>query len=193
MDSVDIDMSGVQQLKVDITTLDLSDPKYCTLVLNFNVPASIVENNVPHTYNQVLENIAQFIEQHFNTTSVIFQVTASYYLVHSQTADSRLWTGSFNPANNQSSTLSGNIFESYQSAQYFIQTIEQSSVPQHITNCLQWDSEDSDWNFDSLASIIICVQIKIVPTHDFITNNGLDVNRNGRGRQRSILTKIYPF
>ena len=60
-------MSGVQQLKVDITTLELEDPQYCTLILNFNIPASIVENNVPYTYDEVLDNISQYIVNNFNT------------------------------------------------------------------------------------------------------------------------------
>ena len=185
-------MSGMQQLKVDITTLDLLNSQYCTLVLNFNIPASIVEENVPFTFNQVLVNIAEFLVRHFSANNVLFQVTASYYLVHSRTADRRLWTGSFNPANNQSSTLSGNIFESFNSAREFVQTVEQYSSPQHIVNCLKWDSEESDWDFEGLASIIVCVQIKVLPSDLFIQNNGLDVNR-GRGRQRCIVTKIYPF
>ena len=185
-------MSGVQQLKVDITTLELEDPQYCTLILNFNIPASIVENNVPLTYNEVLENISQYIQNNFNTNNVLFQVTAAYYLVHSKTSDNRLWTGSFNPANNQSSTLSGHFFESFNSAQTFIQTIQQSSAPQHIANCLKWDGDESDWNFESLASIIVCVQIKVLSSNDFITNNNLD-NYGGRGRKRCIITKIYPF
>ena len=183
-------MSGVTQLKLDVTTLS-TENNTVPIILNFNIPASVVEENVPQTFDQVLNNIAEFIERHFDTGGVIFQVTAAYYLVHVETEDRRLWTGSFYPIGNHSSSLSGQIFQAYNNSPSFVRRVKEFSLPQNIAACLRWGGEESNWTFDSLASIITSVQTTLAHDHVFLTANDL-LQTRGRHQRRHI-TKIYPF
>ena len=184
-------MSGVTQLKLDVTTLRKTEENTVPVILNFNIPASVVEDNVPQTFDQVLNNIAEFLVKHFHTRDVIFQVTASYYLEHAETGDRRLWTGSFYPVGNHSSSLSGPIFQAFQNSPSFVRRVKEFSLPQNIAACLRWGGEESNWRFESLASIITSAQVGLHENHVFLSANDLLLNR--RGHQRRHVTKLYPF
>ena len=183
-------MSGVQEIKVDITALN-PERNQCPVILNFNIPASVVQDNVPQSFDYVLNNIANYVGQHFLHDTVNFQLTATYYLVNTRTGDTRLWTGSFFPAGNHSASLSGPFFQAFRSPHSFVERIKDFSLPQNIVTCLKWGGEDSDWTFDSIASIIASVQVKLSVNDDFIRNNELLANR--RGHNRRIVTKFFPF
>ena len=183
-------MSSVQDIKVDITALN-PEENQCPVILNFNIPSSVVEDNVPQSFDYVLDNIATYVGHHFLHDAVLFQLTASYYLVNTKTGDTRLWTGSFFPAGNHSASLSGPFFQAFRSPQSFVERIKEFSLPQNIVTCLKWGGEDSDWTFDSIASIIASVQVKLSQDNVFIGNNELLNNR--RGHNRRIVTKFFPF
>ena len=184
-------MSGVQQLKLDVTTLSLEN-NTVPVVLNFNIPVSVVEENIPQPFDEVLNNIAECIKNNFDGgAEVLFQVTASYYLVHVETEDRRLWTGSFYPGGNHSASLSGVIFQAFNNSPSFVQRIKEFSLPQNIAAYLKWGGEESKWTFDSLASIITSVQVQLPPDHEFLRANDLLINR--ARHQRRHITKFYPF
>ena len=184
-------MSGVTQLKLDITVLASEDIDSSPLVLNFNIPVGVVETNVPLTFDQVLTDISNYIVSEFDPSSVLFQVTATYYLSNTKTGDRRLWTGSFYPSGNHSASLSGFIFLSFDNPQAFVQRVKEYSEPRNVVACLQWGGEESHWIFDGLASIIPSVQISVPKNHNFLLKNGLLQNRPRH--QRRALTKIHPF
>ena len=106
-------MGSNQQLKVDITTISLDQPGFYLLLLNFNIPRSIVEENLPLSLEQVLIDVAKFLHHHFFPLPLYYQVTASYNLLNRETGDTRLFTGSFAPGSANTSSLSGDIFKTF--------------------------------------------------------------------------------
>ena len=181
---------GVQQIKLDATSLR-SENERVTVVLNFNIPTSVVEEDEPVTFLEVLNNIATYLSHNFDTQQLVFQVTAAYYLSNKKNGNRQLWTGSFYPVGNHTSCLSGPVFQAFRNSESFVQRVIRYSSPQNVVDCLGWGGEDSDWTFDSLASIIVSVQTQLRENHSYLRNNGLLDIRGGH--QRRIITKIYPF
>ena len=185
-------MGSNQQLKVDITTIGVDQPGFYLLLLNFNIPRSIVEENLPLSLEQVLIDVAKFLHHHFFPLPIYYQVTASYNLLNRETGDTRLFTGSFSPGSANISSLSGDIFKSFR-RDTFPGQVQQYATQANILNCLQRpNDEDSKWTFQSLASLIINCQLQLKGTHTFIVQKNLLLTRGNRHGRRHI-NIVHPW
>jgi hypothetical protein len=139
-------------LKVIQTSLESLEGRYI-LVNNINVPADMLGDL---SINTRIEN---FIRQEYPTDNKIeFEISASYELVHKDTQESRIWTGSFNPR------LDFQIFpkQDYKQPtfQLYMQTYFKRSV---IFERLLSFSNDTKWVIHQLISAILVVQSEIFP------------------------------
>lgn len=181
-----------QVLKMDVTTLDAGERDQYLLMVNFNIPVSVMQEDRPLTLDQVLTNVGDFLYWQFVPEPVFYQVTASYTLRHRHTGDERLFTGSFCPKTNNISSLSGSVFRFF-SLDTFNREVKQFTTPQNIIACLEWPSDDdSDWSFDSLSSVIINCQVKVGQYHKFIVRRDLLLTRGTR-RGRRHVTFLHPW
>ena len=184
-------MTSNQQLKVDITTVGLDQPGSYLLLLNFNIPSSIVEDNLPLLLEHVLIEVAEFLQNNFSPLPIYYQVTASYNLLNRETGDTRLFTGSFCPGSAYISSLSGDIFELFE-RESFPGQVQQNATQANILNCLQRpDDDDSKWTFQSLASLIINCQLEVRGNHTFIQQKSLLLARGRHGRRH--ITIVHPW
>ena len=185
-------MASDQVFKLDVTTLDTGEHEQYMLMLNFNVPKSILEDDQPLPLEQVLIDVADLLDQEFYPEPVYFQVTASYNLRHRHTGDERLFTGSFCPKTSQISSLSGPVFRHFQKAT-FSQEVRQFTTPENILSCLEWpEDDDSDWSFLSLSSVILNCQVKVNWHNQYIMRKDL-LNNRGRRHGRRHVTLVHPW
>ena len=181
-----------QVFKLDVTTLDAGERGKYLVMLNFNLPKSMVEDDEPHSLEQGLSDVANLLDQEFFPEPVYYQVTASYNLRHRHTGDERLFTGSFMPKSSQMSSLSGPIFRLFQKPTFY-REVREFTTPENILSCLEWpEDDDSDWSFLSLSSVILNCQVKVSWYNQFIVRRDLLNTRGGRHGRRHI-TFIYPW
>ena len=185
-------MGSNQQLKVDITTVGLDQPGLYLLLLNFNIPSSIVENNLPLSLEQVLIDVARYLQDNFSLLDIYYQVTASYNLLNRETGDTRLFTGSFSPGSAHASSLSGDIFKLFK-RDSFPRQVQQYTTQANILNCLERPNDtESKWSYQSLASVIINCQLQLEGNHTFIQEKSLLLARGQRHGRRHI-TIVHPW
>ena len=181
-----------QLFKLDVTTLDAGEHEMYMLMLNFNIPKSVVEEDQPFSLEEATEDVALFVDNQFLLEPVFYQVTASYYLRHRQSGDERLFTGSFCPKANHTTSLSGPVFRLLRGAT-FSQEVRQFTTPQNILDCLDWPEDDeSDWSFLSLASVILNCQVKLSWHNRFIRRHNLLSARGNRHGRRHV-TLPHPW
>jgi len=188
-------MQSNQHIKVDITSVDATDGSYL-LLLNFNLPKTVVEDNVPVSKVQVLNDIVTYLEKHFSNLNIYYQVTASYNLTNKETGDKRLFTGSFCPSSANQASLSGPVFVTYSRDNFSVQ-VQSFTTEENILNCLQWPSggggdDNSDWEFSDLVSVIINCQVLVQSSHLFLKEQSLLVSRNKRHGRRRV-TSFHPW
>ena len=184
-------MQSNQHIKVDITTVDAGDGSHL-LLLNFNLPKTVVEDNVPVSQEQVLSDIVAYLDARFSDLLICYQVTASYSLIHRRTGDTRLFTGSFLPSSANLASLSGPLFTTYSSDTFSAQ-VQSFTTYENILNCLQWPrEEDSEWQFLDLVSVIVNCQVLVKSTHRFLYEESLLVSRNRRHGRRRV-TSFHPW
>lgn len=168
-----------QLLKVDQTCLP--SEHYGILVSNINIPESEFEN-----LDSVIERARQFIILDYSEVpNVQYRVCATYTLRNAETGDLRIWTGSFNPRNNETNALSD-----YQTfAPNFNTVVKNASAYENIFSNLTIRHSPTNWVFVKLNSIIISVQAKVSMSHHTILRRNL----LGRGRRsRSIRSFLLP-
>ena len=184
-------MQSNQHIKVDITSVDATDSSYL-LLLNFNLPKTVVEDNVPLSQAQVLNDIVAYLEKHFSNLNIYYQISASYNLTSKKTGDKRLFTGSFCPSSANQASLSGPVFITYSRDNFSVQ-VQSCTTGENIFNCLQWPSdENSDWEFSDLVSVIINCQVIVKSSHLFLKQQSLLVSRNKRHGRRRV-TSFHPW
>ena len=190
MHSVSFEMSPVQDTKVDITSLDLTDQHnrhVFLLCLNFNIPHQ--KQADPAQFQTLLSDISEFLTRNFlPDNQVTFQVTAAYYLKNRNTEEERLWTGSFFPGNRVS--LSGPYFQIF-NPQNFSQKLRDYTSQRSVQQNLVWNHLPTEWNFLSVASFIVNCQVTVDQNHEFPRAYNLHANRRRRDRRHVIL--LHPW
>jgi len=176
-------MPGHQTLKVDATALFFPEKdreNKFLVIFNVNVPERIVNDD--NEYPLVLERIRDLLIAEFqvdnNVGPIYYQITATYYLVHKISGASRVWTGSFFPKGNSPAQLAP--FRQFDPAN-FVNHVLQNTTPESIEAKLNWTEQDSNWQFDSLASVIINAQTNVLVSHSVLTRRNL-IAHGGRRR-----------
>ena len=184
-------MLNAQSLKVDCTALpnDTNNRNQFLVVENVNIPEDKVYN--PAEYTLVLERTRNFLAQEFRQVNVVipvyFQVTATYKLVHRVTGAIRQWTGSFFPRGN--SLLSLTPFTRFD-PDTFVNFVQRQTSRELIEDKLKSIEIDSQWQFDSLVSVIVNSQANVSVGHPVLTLRGLI--HHGRRRKRVHRTFELP-
>lgn len=182
--------NGRNVLKLDVTTLEITNSPSLIALLNFNVPADHEDQA------GAFRDIAAFVEANFGATQgprVSYQITASYVLTHRVTQDSRVWTGSFNPgAAAHRSSLSGPEFSNFQGRQSFLHHATACTEPGHVLSVLDWKDSDSDWQFSEVESFIFSFQVRLPHGHGFLARYRLGISA-GRNHNRRRVTLPHPW
>ena len=181
-----------QLFKLDVTTLDAGEHEMYMLMLNFNIPRSVVEEDQPFTLEEALGDVVLFLDREFSPEPIYYQVTASYYLRHRQSGDERLFTGSFCPKAAHATSLSGPVFRLFE-GDTFSRDVRRYTTPQNILDCLDWPEDDeSDWSFLSLTSVILNCQVKLSWHNQYIRRKNLLSARGNRHGRRHV-TFSHPW
>lgn len=177
-------MFNVHSLKVDCTALtnerhgnfrnDTGGERQqqYLLVENINIPVAIVYS--PVEYTLALERTRTFLVEEYTNETVLlpvyFQVTATYNLVHKVTGATRVWTGSFFPHGNTPSSLTP--FTRFD-PDTFVNFVQRHTSRQRIEDTLKNVKVDSQWEFESLVSIIVNAQANVLSSHPVLINRNL--------------------
>lgn len=183
------------QVKVDFTALPFVRQTYLAFI-NFTIP---VENCRDRAILSNCTNlIEEFLRREIQSSPVLsigFQVTASFILKNSQTNQTRKFTGSFFNAASVSNSLTGEDFFPYRSETFHGQ-IQRYANPTEAARILNQTTQnlDTDWEVESILSVIVNVQSVLPTVHRFLRDNQLDflVDQNGRRRKRRHITTYLP-
>lgn len=161
---------SIEHLKVDQTAISLETHQI--FVNNINIPERYLDQIRP-----ILHRAYRFIESEYrNIGDVRYQLTATYYLKHSDTGHLRHWAGSFLPkAENISSVDSFHHF-----GPNFINRLEVLCDRDSISGKLLFHNVDTKWMFDSLTSVVITVQASVPDNYPRLGFRGLRQARYGR-------------
>jgi hypothetical protein len=162
-------------LKIDATSIQtrLNNQNAFVIIYNINVPQHIV--NQPNEFLTTLQDIKNLVAGDFGGGHVLFQITASYLLEHTETGQLRTWTGSFFVKNNSLAQVSSFIVFN---ANNFVRTssLEIASLTQKLT--LQ--NGNTKWKFNRLLSVIFNIQSTVDPTNRLLTTRNLKNPRRHR-------------
>ena len=160
-------------LKVDQTVMHHGE--YLLLVSNINIPVDRLTTDL----DQILDRADNFVRQDYvnlHPSHIHYQVCASYEIRNTATGEIRHWSGSFNPKGNRLNILSD--FQVYSPAT-FKDEVTRACQPNNVYNKLRFFHVQTAWVFDSLKSVIVCVQANIGALHPTVENRGLLGIRNG--------------
>ncbi len=144
-------------LKVDAISMPLTEHRqnYFVVIYNINIPIEHFESKEKSV--QVLERVRHLLSRDFEGSEVVYQITASYRLVHSISGVHRIWTGSFSVRDNALAKISG--FEDFDS-----ETFVESSLDhlEDVEEKLERPTAlASNWKLDQIISIIFYAQSKV--------------------------------
>ena len=182
---------GYNVLKCDATALPNSQQLSSAIVLlNFNLPKVEVEDNRDTQLKQRLKEIEVFLVKNFNSLSISYQLSASYWLVNRITEAKYRWAGSFFARDLAAASISGSVFLNFTPAN-FVQNTWELLDKANILRSLTVNFLNSAWHFDQLISVIVCCQAQLPIDHLFLIQHGL-LRRRGRGTKRVHAT-LNPF
>ena len=165
-------------LKVDAVSAPIADStrNNFLVIYNVNVPVRFLEEE--GVTRQVLERIKDLLMNDFTNYTVVYQITASYTLLHSLTGELRVWTGSFSVRDNAPAQLSG--FEQFDQNTFVDDSLGYlEDAEQKLTRAPEFSS---NWVLDSIIAVIFNVQC-IVDQHNRILNL---FPRDGRRAHRTF-------
>ena len=162
-------------LKIDATSIRTRqlDQNAFVIIYNINVPEQII--NQPNEFLATLQHIRSLITGDFGGGRVLFQITASYLLEHTETGQIRTWTGSFFVKNNILAQVSDFIVFN---ANNFVRTsfLEIASLTEKLT----LNNVDTKCKFNRLLSVIFNIQSTVDPTNPMLIARGLENPRRHR-------------
>ena len=190
-ESVFFSMSlGRDQLKLDITSLDIEGEGQRFVLVNANIPFYGVVLD-PARYEEVLQSTANFLDRFLGVNhDISFEVTSAYLLRHRVTNDERPWTGSFRPSQNLAAALTGPQFLPY-NRPAFLRAARAFGTEEAVIAALRWEGRSTEWEFDSLVSLIFNFQFKVGAAHRILVHHGLQTANRRRVRRHVCLP--YPF
>ena len=186
--------AGYNLLKCDITALTNSQQMSSAIVLlNFNLPRIVVEDNRDTELKQRLEEIKLFLLENFNTLPISYQLSASYWLQHRISEARYRWAGSFFARDLEAASISGSVFLKFNPVNFVHNTWELLDNA-NIYRSLTVNFLNSAWHFEKIISVILCCQLQVPIDHLFLIQNGLLRQRGGRGSTtRRIHVTLLPF
>jgi hypothetical protein len=166
-------------LKVDAVSAPLlEDRKQKFLVIyNINVPVDYIQNGEAQA-RAILTRIKNLLIAHFLHFPVVYQITASYNLVHSITGEFRVWTGSFSVRDNEPAQITG--FEHFDPDTFVDESIE--NLEDFEFKLVRAPELSSNWVLNSVNSIIFNVQSVVDPGTDVVAT----FPRNGQRAHRTF-------
>ena len=179
-------------LKVDATVLQQTSDSWLAL-FNVNVPAKFVDGSNPTLFNNACQKIINFVDNFIiynHNEQVLFQITATYYIVNEKTGMQRLWGGSFSPRENIVGQLAQ--FREYNPktfTNFVLTSCENFDIK------LTWIGKNTVWKFDSLESIIINIQTPILAINNknpVLQRYGLVIPDGGHYIKKRIVTFKLP-
>jgi hypothetical protein len=148
---------GRDVLKVDALSVPTSSSAQTDYIIIYNINVPYVYFNNPTSAVNVLTQIKNVLVRDFLNNQVVYEISASYQLRHTQTGELRLWTGSFNVRNNVRSRLTGfQLFD----PQTFV-TLSQEDVEDAPDRLTQAATQDTKWVLHQIVSIIFNAQSKV--------------------------------
>jgi hypothetical protein len=152
-------------LKVDSVSAPIENPSRndFLIIYNVNVPYEYLENEA--STRRVLERIKNLLHRDFGDYRVVYQITASYNLVHALTGEVRVWTGSFSVRNNVPAQISD--FEDFEENTFVNEALDHlEDLEEKLTRAPELSS---NWVLANIISIIFNVQT-IVDIHSQVLN-----------------------
>lgn len=143
--------AGRNVLKVDTISTPLRNNQFLILY-NVNVPYAYLQQD--DVTRGVLERIKNLLVQDFEHYPVVYQITASYILTHSITAQSRVWTGSFSVRDNVPAQLSG--FDDFDPNTFVDDSLDH--LEDFEARLVRAPELSSNWVMTSVISIIFNIQ-----------------------------------
>lgn len=157
-----------ERLKVDIATFaNQSNPEVTTVVYNINLPAARCQDIA--TLEAICHQVSRDLPSNGWGTSPQFQLAAIYTLANSETGETRLWVGSFNPTARDPSRLTEFCF--FNEAQ-FVEFILRSAEPQTVSRKLKQFTarKATNWKLHQVHSIVISFQANVKHNHTIWAN-----------------------
>jgi len=150
------------RFKVDVLVWK-NDAQDFLFMANFNVPReNLRDGSLPARLGTIRACIEEEFAFEIPLGRVLFSVSACYSLVHAETGEQKLWTGSFQPRANRSTQL--RPFRRYAPNNFATEVtaaVDEASVLQ----TLSWLGDDTKWTFEDLKSAIICFQARCRNAH----------------------------
>ena len=156
--------------KVDSVILPPNRDNARIVIYNINVPQYMLTPE--QTLVLVLERIKSLLVRDFNSLSVVYQITASYILTHSETGQLKTWTGSFFAKNNRAGLVAD--FTNFNPISFIATSLDSL---EDINLKLQWNGLDTKWEFQQLLSVIYNVQCIVSNSSVFWQNKSKSTNR----------------
>ena len=150
--------------KVSALSIRQSKNKSERLVLyNVNVPVNLIPNE--NVFSVIRDTIVCDFD---NDSSIYFQLSAVYTLVHRDTGNLRTRTGSFNSRNCQPSQLS--THQRFEADTFIDFARANSSVEVALQKLTaNYAADGQTWSLQDLKSIIFSFQCRLHPTHRLFT------------------------
>jgi len=171
--------------KVDFTALATRERGEYICVLNFAIPLEETLN--VNSLEANLTRVSNFLARHFGDKRAFYSLNASFKIVNTKNQDVRTFTGSFYPNALTSMSLSGPLFLLFQPAT-FLQHLRPLMTVEHARNVLlPVVNDETDWQFDSVVSFIVSVQLSLTNENAFMRHYDLGSVRQGRKRRQVTL------
>ena len=149
-------------LKVDSTSFEL-DPKNCIIIYNINIPQLYTQDRGELT--NVLERIKIVLLRDFGNLSIFYQICASYILKHSETGQTKTWTGSFYARDNKVGTIAD--FQQFEPTTFVRHSLDQLV---DIDEKLRANGFNTKWKFSQLLSVIFNIECRVPASNPIIVN-----------------------
>lgn len=165
----------VDQSTVYYTNYTHRNSNFHLVLYNVSIPASAVDNAAQRLNNLVaIRNL--LVEDFGPNFQILYQVTAAYSLIHSETGERYEWTGSFqtNFENNPGQIQGFQFFN----ANTFVNL--NNELLDHAEEILRANGQNSKWTFETLRAVIFNFQIKVPSDHGILGIRNIDPARQKR-------------
>jgi hypothetical protein len=181
-----------QYFKVDgAAIVDRDNPHQRILVYNVNIPVERAQSE------ETFETVRHLVNTDFPEEDrgrlvypLYFQISAVYTLIHRQTGEERVWSGSYSPRARNLGEITA--FRPYNS-DTFVQYALQHCSPNRITERLdsRTSGVESAWTVGQILSVVVSIQATARTNHVVFRNHPTllghgGAQRQGRQAQRSV-------
>ena len=162
-------------LKVDAVSAPIEGHTHLRylIIYNINVPFEYLEERETTT-RAILVRIKQLLVRDFNQHQPVYQITASYNLVHSISGEFRVWTGSFSVRDNTPAQITG--FLPFDPDTFVDESLE--DLEDFEEKLVRAPDLSSNWVLNSINSIIFNVQCIVDRESPVLSNFPRDGRRS---------------